>query len=141
MSTIDENVAMKAQSVTEDSVGALVTCFYEKICQDRVLAPIFNDALGDECWDGHIATMREFWCSALHVKRGYAGDMLAAHQKLGKLDRAFFPRWLGLFEAAALECFAEAPARMLFERATRIARNLESALSHARHSAPPTALF
>jgi truncated hemoglobin YjbI len=53
-----------------------------------VLAPIFEKALTGQ-W--HIAKMREFWCAVLRVKRSYHGDMLAAHQKLGKLPRFAFP--------------------------------------------------
>ena len=82
---------MKSDSITEEAVGALVERFYAKIRGDAVLAPIFDKALAGR-WDDHIATMREFWCSALRVRRDYRGDMLTAHQKIGKLPRSLFPR-------------------------------------------------
>lgn len=128
---------MKYERITEETVGALVERFYAKIRGDAVLAPIFDKALAGR-WDDHIATMREFWCSALRVKRDYHGDMLAAHQKLGKLPRSLFPRWLALFRETAAECFMEAPAKIICERALKTARNLASALAHGgATSAPP----
>lgn len=81
---------MKYDSITEQSIGALVERFYAKVRSDVVLAPIFERALAGR-WDEHMATMREFWCSALRLKRVYRGDMLAAHQRLGKLPRSLFP--------------------------------------------------
>ena len=118
---------MKHESITEESVGAFVNAFYAKIRRDEALAPIFNEALSER-WGEHIATMREFWCSAAHLKSGYRGDMLAAHRMVRKLDQSLFPRWLALFEETAAECFASAPATLLCDRALRIARNLETAL-------------
>ena len=123
----DRDATMKYESITEESVGAFVEFFYAKIRRDTALAPIFNEALSGR-WDHHIATMRDFWCSALRVKRGYHGDMLAAHRKVRRLDRSLFPRWLALFQETATEYFASEPARVLCDRALRIARNLETAL-------------
>lgn len=131
---------MKYDSITEQSVGSLVDRFYAKIRGDAVLAPIFETALAGH-WEAHIARMRQFWCSALRVKRGYRGDMLAAHRRLGKLPRALFPRWLALFRDTVDECFTAAPAEIIRDRALKTARNLESALTHpsvnpAPHIAP-----
>ena len=119
---------MKYDSITEQSVGALVECFYAKIRCDAVLAPIFERALAGR-WDEHVATMREFWYSALRVKRSYRGDMLAAHKRLGELSRSFFPRWIALFRETVEEHFMEAPAEIICDRAFKTARNLESALA------------
>src|SRR6185312_14956921 len=121
--------AMKYDSITEQSVGALVERFYAKVRCDAVLAPIFESALAGR-WDEHVAMMREFWCSALRVKRDYRGDMLAAHQRLGRLPRSLFPRWLALFQQTVDEHFIEAPAKIVWDRALKTARNLESALAH-----------
>ena len=120
---------MKYDSLTEQSISALVDCFYAKVRRDAVLAPIFEKALAGR-WDAHVAQMREFWCSALRVKRSYHGDMLVAHRKLGKLPRSLFQRWLALFRETVDECFMEAPAEIICDRALKTARNLASALSH-----------
>jgi hemoglobin len=118
---------MKYRSITEESVAALLKRFYAKIRCDPVLAPIYSEVLGEQ-WDAHIARMQEFWCSALRVKPGYRGDMLAVHQKIGKLKPSLFPRWLARFREAVVECYAEAPAGAIDDRALKIARNLETAL-------------
>lgn len=121
--------AMKYDSITEQSVGILVERFYAKVRCDAVLAPIFESALAGR-WDEHVATIREFWYSALRVKRDYRGDMLAAHQRLGRLPRSLFARWLALFRETVDEYFMEAPAKIIEDRALKTARNLESALAH-----------
>jgi len=121
--------AMKYDSISEQSVDALVGRFYAKIRRDAVLAPVFQSALVGR-WDEHVATMREFWCSALRVRGDYRGDMLAAHRRLGQLPRSLFPRWLALFRETVDENFAAAPAKIICDRALKTARNLESALAH-----------
>lgn len=124
---------MKFDSITEHTIGTLVDRFYVKVRRDAVLAPIFENALEGH-WDAHIATMREFWCAALRVKRGYFGDMLDAHQRLGELPRTLFFHWLTLFGETADECFAEAPAKIIRDRAVKTARNLKSALGGTKDS-------
>lgn len=121
---------MKYDSITEQSIGELVEQFYAKIRRDAALAPIFEKDLAGR-WDEHIAIMRQFWRSALRLARTYRGDMLAAHQKLGKLPRSLFPRWLALFRETVDECFTETPAAVIGARALKTARNLESALVHS----------
>lgn len=115
------------EEITDESIRSFVDAFYTKIRRDPVLAPIFTARLGAR-WGVHVATMRAFWCSALRVKPGYRGDMLAAHRRVQRLDRSLFPRWLALFEETAREYFAPEPAAALCDRARRIARNLETAL-------------
>jgi hemoglobin len=121
---------MKYDSITEQSIGTLVERFYATVRRDIALAPIFEKALAGR-WDALIGTMRQFWCSALRVKRDYFGDMLAVHQKPGRLPRSLLVRWLVLFRKAVDECFTEAPAETIFDRALKTARNLESALTHS----------
>ena len=125
---------MKHESITEESIAALLECFYAKIRCDTALASIYSEALGER-WDAHIAKMWEFWCSALRVKPGCRSDMLAVHQKIGKLKPSLFPRWLAHFREAVAECFAEAPAHVIYDRALRTARNLETALFKRRGDA------
>lgn len=127
---------MKYDSITELSIGVLVQRFYAKVRCDAALAPIFEKPLAGR-WETHIATMQQFWCSALRVKHGYGGDMLAAHQRLGKLPRSLLLRWLVLFRKTVDECFMEAPAAVIFDRALKTARNLESALSYGGESSMP----
>ncbi len=122
---------MRYEDITEKSVVALLQCFYAKVRCDPVLAPIYNEVLGEN-WDIHIARMREFWCSALRVKPGYRRDMLAVHQQIGTLKPSLFPRWLARFREAVGECFAAAPADVINDRALKTARNLETALFKRR---------
>ena len=117
----------KYERINENSVRALVERFYARVRADDVLGPIFEKALAGR-WDEHIATLSEFWCSALRVKRGYSGDMLLAHQRLARMSASLFPRWLALFHETVAECFTDEAARIVEDRAQRIARNLEGAI-------------
>ena len=120
---------MTFDRATDQSIALLVRAFYAKVRTDERLAPIFHDALGDD-WDAHIATMCDFWSTALRVSRRYHGDMLAAHRRLSQLRPALFPVWLALFEETIDEHFTGEPAAALRDRAHKIARNLELALFH-----------
>ena len=118
---------MRYDNITEESVRALVERFYARVRADRTLGPVFDEVLAQR-WDEHIATLTEFWYAALRVKRGYAGDMLTAHQRVPQIAPELFPRWLALFRETAAECFTDEAARAIEDRAQRIARNLESAM-------------
>jgi truncated hemoglobin YjbI len=71
------------------------------------------------------------------VKRSYHGDMLAAHQKLGKLPRSLFPRWLALFYEAVDGFFIGAPAAIIRDDALKTAHNLERSLIHSGANSAP----
>jgi hemoglobin len=126
---------MRFDRVTDDSVPVLVRAFYDKVRVDAQLAPVFAKALGHD-WSGHMATMCDFWSTAMRLSRRYKGDMLATHQRVEGLHSALFERWLELFEQTVGEHFAAQAGIALDDRARKTARNLQLALFHRPYEAP-----
>ncbi len=123
---------MKFDRATDESIQALLRAFYEKLRSDARLAPVFADALGND-WAAHIATMCDFWGSAMRVSRRYDGDMLAVHRRLEALRPALFERWLELFDETVTDHCAPDFGAALRDRARKTARNLQLALFHQPH--------
>lgn len=115
--------------ITEESIEVLIRAFYEKVRRDPQLSPIFSAAIGDR-WDAHIAKICSFWAWAMRISKAYRGDMLAVHQRLGRLPPELFERWLSLFNETVSEHFTDGPAAALRDRAQKTAKNLHLALSH-----------
>lgn len=45
--------------ITEDNIKILVDNFYQKVGQDELLSPIFNNVIQD--WQPHLNKMYNFW--------------------------------------------------------------------------------
>jgi hemoglobin len=115
--------------VTEDDIASLVDAFYAKVRQDPHLGPIFARALGDEGWDSHLATLRDFWSSVMLTSGRYKGAPLAVHMRLDGLTPSLFDRWLTLFGQTCDELFEPRRAGAFRAKAARIAQSLLLGLS------------
>jgi hemoglobin len=118
---------MTHDTVTEDSIVALVDAFYAKVRRDPAIGPLFDRVIGDN-WDAHLPRMYAFWSSVLLGSRRYRGNPMAVHQALPAFPAAFFDVWLGLFAETAAELFAPALADDIAGRARRIAESLKLGL-------------
>jgi hemoglobin len=125
--------------VTEASIGLLIDRFYGAIRRDPVLAEVFEAAVAEEQWPGHLAKMRSFWSSVMLASGRYSGNPVSVHRAVGGLERPMFARWLALFETTAAELFAPEQAASFVEKAHRIAASLQLAVFH-RLGAPPDGL-
>lgn len=76
----------KIESITE--VKKLVDVFYEKVRQDQVLAPIFNEIIQDQ-WPKHLAKMYRFWQTILLKDLTYKGGSFYTSFKNGFRRKAF----------------------------------------------------
>src|SRR3954451_12200586 len=91
--------------VTDDDIASLVEAFYAKVREDPHLGPIFARALGEDGWDSHLATLRDFWSSVMLTSGRYKGAPLDVHRQLGSLTPGLFDRWLTLFGETCDELF------------------------------------
>ncbi|MBM3608066.1 MAG: group III truncated hemoglobin [Alphaproteobacteria bacterium] len=82
----------------EEAVRACVRAFYEVAKSDDLLGPIFNEVIKD--WDGHLATMDDFWSAALLGTARYRRAPFPLHLKLD-MGQEHFDRWRDLWVAAA----------------------------------------
>ncbi len=115
------------EMLNEMLIAQLVDCFYAKVRQDEMLAPIFENAIAGQ-WDSHLATMRAFWCSIMLGSAAYKGNPLAVHSRLPSLNARHFERWLSLWRETAFEVCGRQGA-LFVQRAEAIAVRLLGALS------------
>lgn len=112
-------------SITEPEIATLVDRFYAKVRRDPVIGPVFEAAIDD--WDGHLATLRDFWSSVMLTSGRYKGNPMAAHLR-HPIRPEFFERWLALFGETAREVLPPKAAAQIGVKADRIAESLKLAL-------------
>lgn len=123
---------MERTGLDDDRLTTLVHTFYGKIREDAVLGPIFDDRIRD--WEPHLARMVEFWSSVALMTGRYHGAPVPKHVGL-PVDWSHFERWLGLFRETAHETCTPEGAAHVIERAERIARSLNIAVTDAAEAA------
>lgn len=106
----------------------LVNRFYERIRQDDVLGPVF-DQVARVDWDTHLPKMYDFWDTVLFRAGTFRGNPIAAHAKLiplADMSRATFERWLALFKETVSELFEGENAEVIGRSAEDMANVIYS---------------
>ena len=80
---------------TEADVKHLVDAFYDKVNQDALLSPVFNDHARVD-WDKHLPVMYRFWSSIILGTASYEGQPFPKHAFL-PVDQSHFSQCLLLF--------------------------------------------
>jgi hemoglobin len=124
--------------VREEEIVRLVDAFYSKVRRDRVLAPVFANAIAPDAWPAHLAKMHDFWSSAMRTSGRYKGNPLAVHAEVESLEEAMFEPWLTHFHETAAELFPPEIAALFRAKSERIAESLKRGLflRHARGGPP-----
>ncbi len=126
-------------AITEDAIATLIDAFYLRVRRHPALRSIFDEAIGEDEWPEHLATMRRFWSSVMLTSGQYSGNPVAVHRAVSGIERSLFPVWLALFAETASELFEAEPAAEFVSKAQRIASSLQLALFH-RLGDPPEGL-
>jgi hemoglobin len=108
-------------------IKILVDRFYDKVNQDELLSPIFNEVMQVD-WDKHLPIMYQFWGSLLLGEHSYQGNPMQKHIEISKivpLGEKEFERWLALFNQNINENFSGPKADEAKLRAANIARLME----------------
>ncbi|MFC6999932.1 group III truncated hemoglobin [Rufibacter roseus] len=105
---------------SEKDIKHLVDSFYDKVNQDALLSPIFND-LSKVDWEKHLPIMYRFWDSILLGTADYNGRPFPKHAFL-PVGKEHFAQWLYLFHATVTENFQGPVAEEAKLRAANIAR-------------------
>ena len=103
-------------------IAGLVDRFYDKVCVDPLLGPVFNAAVHD--WDEHKRTLTAFWSSVALRANSYRGNPMAVHRMQPGIRAEHFVRWLSLWQATTREVLDENDARLMLGHADRIGRSL-----------------
>lgn len=109
----------KKDIIQLEDIKLLVDSFYEKVRKDELLAPIFNQRIGDK-WPEHLEKMYRFWQTVLLAEHTYNGSPFTPHANL-PLDKSHFDRWVALFNETIDEQFTGEKAEEARWRATKMA--------------------
>ena len=114
--------------MTLEDIKTLVNTFYEKVRQDELLAPIFNEQIQDH-WPQHLEKMYAFWQTVLLDERTYLGSPFPPHAQL-PVDHSHFQRWMELFIITADTLFRGEKAKEAKWRAGKMAEMFESKIEY-----------
>ena len=114
---------MKRDITTEEDIQLMVHTFYDRVRQDSLLGPVFEDIIKDK-WDEHLSKMCDFWSTLILYTRKYTGDPMSRHQVM-PIDSQHFGKWLALFTATVDELFAGENAQAARNRAQKISHVMQ----------------
>ena len=108
-------------------VVRLVNTFYDRIREDALLGPIFDDVAQVD-WTSHLPRMYDFWEGVLFGRGAFRGDPPAVHRALSRktpLTDREFTRWVALFHGTLDHLFAGPVTERARQSASRIAAVLQ----------------
>ena len=111
-----------ADLCTEAEIQELVHAFYARARADAALGPVFESQVHD--WDGHLATLCDFWSAVLLATRRFTGMPMPKHVAMPNLSAELFERWLALWR----ETTDALPNRALADAAQEMARRMARSL-------------
>ena len=80
---------------TVNDIQKMVNTFYDKIKEDELLGPIFNERIQDH-WTMHLETMYKFWGNLLFGNNTYHGRPFPPHATL-PINQEHFEQWVKVF--------------------------------------------
>ncbi len=117
--------------ITEADIARLVPAFYDRVRQDDLLGPIFNDAIGD--WPHHLEKLEAFWSSVMLTSGRYKGQPMVAHVRhAAAMTPENFARWLALWSEVSGELLDSGVAALFQDKAARIAESLQLGIQFYR---------
>lgn len=125
--TLTEN---KNDILSLEDVKLLVDTFYDKVREDTLIGPIFNDRIQDR-WPEHLAKMYTFWQTVLLGEHTYYGSPFSPHAQL-PVEQVHFERWLTLFSQTLEELFTGEVAKEAIWRANKMATMFQYKIEHYR---------
>jgi hemoglobin len=111
-------------------VACLVNLFYDRVRDDDILGPIFDD-IAHVDWPTHLPRMYDFWESVLFARATFKGTPLVVHRALARrtpLTTAAFDRWIALFQSTVDDLFSGPMAEHAKNSASRIAATMERSI-------------
>jgi hemoglobin len=115
-----------------EDIILLVDRFYDKVNQDPLLSPIFNE-FAKVKWDEHLPIMYSFWSAVLFDTNTYKGQPFTSHIEL-PISMIHFQRWLELFRQTVDENFKGWKADEAKAKAESIAQIFQTKLGFINNS-------
>ncbi len=111
---------MKKKIEELGDVERLVSLFYDKVNQDKLLSDVFN-VHAQTNWESHLPKMVQFWSGILLDTSEYRGRPFDSHAKHAEhISPAHFQRWISLFKETINENFEGEKAALAIQRAESI---------------------
>jgi len=123
-----------ADILTHEDVTLLVNSFYDRVKNDDILGPIFNNVIED--WSHHLPKMYRFWGTVLFGAPGYSGNAIATHIAIDKkfpLQAAHYDRWIGLWKTTVDNLFAGEKAEEAKKRGMLMIQLINLKVDDAHH--------
>lgn len=87
---------MATQDISNiEDIKLLVNNFYEKVQNDDLIGPIFNQKMIGR-WPEHLEKMYRFWQTILLEEHTYSGTPFPPHKHL-PVNQSHFDRWMEIF--------------------------------------------
>lgn len=87
---------MATQDISNiEDIKLLVNTFYEKVQNDDLIGPIFNEKMIGR-WPEHLEKMYRFWQTLLLEEHTYSGSPFPPHKHL-PVNQTHFDRWMEIF--------------------------------------------
>jgi len=122
----------KHDLLTIEDIKKLVDTFYDKVRNNGLLAPIFNERIKDN-WPAHLDKMYRFWQTVLLDEYTYSGSPFSPHADL-PVNKEHFKEWMGLFTATVNELFTGERANEAIWRAGKMAEMFEHKLAWSKNN-------
>lgn len=121
-------MSIKHDIETLDDVKLMVNTFYDRIRENEVLGPIFNEKIQDR-WPQHLEKMYRFWQTILLSEHTYNGAPFPPHARL-PIDETHFVIWVKTFSSTVDEFFLGPNAEEAKKRGTLMAAIFNSKLEY-----------
>lgn len=121
----------KHDITTQADVKRFVDEFYDRVRNDDLLAPVFNERIKGS-WTTHLQTMYAFWNTILLGEFQYQGTPFLKHADL-PVDSAHFATWVRLFNAVIDDLFQGPKATEAKWRAGKMAQVFESKIVDSKN--------
>jgi hemoglobin len=122
----------KEDILTLEDIKLLVNTFYDKVREDTLIGPIFNERIQNR-WPEHLAKMYTFWQTVLLGEHTYYGSPFPPHAQL-PVEGQHFQRWLFLFSQTLNELFTGEKAKEAMWRADKMAEMFQYKIEHYRNN-------
>ena len=116
-----------------DDIKLMVNTFYQRIKQDIVLGPIFEEKIQDR-WPVHLEKMYRFWQTILLEEHTYNGSPFPPHAQMA-IDESHFVIWLKIFTTTVDDLFNGNVAEDAKKRGTLMAALFNSKLEFLKKHA------
>lgn len=102
-----------------EEIKLLVNTFYEKVQNDDLIGPVFNEKMTGR-WPEHLEKMYRFWQTLLLEEHTYSGSPFPPHKHL-PVNQSHFDRWMEIFTETIDSLFAGKLAEEAKVRAANMA--------------------